>query len=341
MSKRKSKPMVFGSMLLADRFSCNNTPKATLFRGTVTEYTGISKLSESLDTRNKIIRMPGSEGSSNSILEKYSDIFSILDFSLSIPPRLPFGIISKEEYKQAEQYAFNRWKGFHKDAVFEHNIELWRQFWITCERADTIAQIVDSRDPEFFINRDIFLMYPDKKHLILYNKADLISGDWKMNEGLFGDNVGCYFYSSKGGPFDYMLNGTVGLIGYPNVGKSSTINHILRQKRVRVSSTPGKTKHIQTIETPGFTLMDCPGLVFPKYSKIDLTLHGVLNVDHLTELNKYEGYIVDYIGRTKLCNYYKLSHSTGDILCAIADVKSWPKNKCLKYMIKDYVDGCI
>jgi len=37
----------------------------------------------------------------------------------------------------------------------------------------------------------------------------------------------------------------IGLVGYPNVGKSSTINSLLQEKKVSVSTTPGKTKHFQ------------------------------------------------------------------------------------------------
>ena len=38
---------------------------------------------------------------------------------------------------------------------------------------------------------------------------------------------------------------TIGLVGYPNVGKSSTINCLMLDKKVSVSATPGKTKHFQ------------------------------------------------------------------------------------------------
>jgi len=38
---------------------------------------------------------------------------------------------------------------------------------------------------------------------------------------------------------------SVGLVGYPNVGKSSTINTLMSEKKTSVSSTPGKTKHFQ------------------------------------------------------------------------------------------------
>jgi large subunit GTPase 1 len=35
----------------------------------------------------------------------------------------------------------------------------------------------------------------------------------------------------------------VGMVGYPNVGKSSVINVLCSRKRVGVASMPGKTKH--------------------------------------------------------------------------------------------------
>ncbi|CAG0890243.1 unnamed protein product, partial [Cyprideis torosa] len=79
---------------------------------------------------------------------------------------------------------------------------------------------------------------------------------------------------------------TIGLVGYPNVGKSSTINSLLKAKKTATSITPGKTKHFQThFLTPSLLLCDCPGLVFPSLvsTKADLVLNGILPVDSLRD----------------------------------------------------------
>jgi large subunit GTPase 1 len=65
----------------------------------------------------------------------------------------------------------------------------------------------------------------------------------------------------------------VGMVGYPNVGKSSVINVLVGATpfshgltRVSVGSTPGKTKHFQTLVlSDSLMLCDCPGLVFPSF----------------------------------------------------------------------------
>ncbi len=78
----------------------------------------------------------------------------------------------------------------------------------------------------------------------------------------------------------------VGLVGYPNVGKSSTINALIGSKKVSVSATPGKTKHFQTLPfSDRVTLCDCPGLVFPQFvnTQADMVCDGVLPIDQMRE----------------------------------------------------------
>ena len=78
----------------------------------------------------------------------------------------------------------------------------------------------------------------------------------------------------------------IGLVGYPNVGKSSTINALLGEKKTSVSATPGKTKHFQTLLlSDHITLCDCPGLVFPQFAntQADMIVDGVLPIDQMRE----------------------------------------------------------
>jgi len=78
----------------------------------------------------------------------------------------------------------------------------------------------------------------------------------------------------------------VGMVGYPNVGKSSTINVLCKEKRVAESATPGKTKHFQTIIlNDSICLCDCPGLVFPSFiaTKADMVCNGLLPIDQMRD----------------------------------------------------------
>ena len=102
----------------------------------------------------------------------------------------------------------------------------------------------------------------------------------------------------------------MGLVGYPNVGKSSTINSLIGEKKVSVSSTPGKTKHFQTIQlSPTMMLCDCPGLVFPQFAttKADLICDGVLPIDQMREHSAPVALIAQRIPRDILEGTYGLT----------------------------------
>ena len=102
----------------------------------------------------------------------------------------------------------------------------------------------------------------------------------------------------------------VGMVGYPNVGKSSTVNALVAKKKTGVSATPGKTQHFQTLELgAGLLLADCPGLVFPSFtsSRAELVCNGVLPIDRLTDVRQPIAVVASRIPRRRFEAAYGLT----------------------------------
>ena len=101
----------------------------------------------------------------------------------------------------------------------------------------------------------------------------------------------------------------VGMVGYPNVGKSSIINVLCQTKRVGVAAMPGKTKHFQTLNLEGnICLCDCPGLVFPSFanSKAEMMCCGVLPIDTVKDYISPLSLIVHRIPKNVLEGHYRI-----------------------------------
>lgn len=102
----------------------------------------------------------------------------------------------------------------------------------------------------------------------------------------------------------------VGFIGYPNVGKSSTINALVGGKKTGVTSTPGKTKHFQTlIISDDLMLCDCPGLVFPSFSssRYEMVASGVLPIDRMTQRREAVQVVANRVPRDVLEKVYNIT----------------------------------
>lgn len=156
---------------------------------------------------------------------------------------------------------------------------------------------------------------------------------------------------------------TIGLVGYPNVGKSSTINALVGAKKVSVSSTPGKTKHFQTIHlSDKVVLCDCPGLVFPNFAttKAELVCNGVLPIDQLREFSGPAALVAKRIPKSFLEALYGITINmrpleeggTGvptaqELLRAYARARGFctqgqgnpDESRAARYVLKDYVNG--
>ena len=156
---------------------------------------------------------------------------------------------------------------------------------------------------------------------------------------------------------------TIGLVGYPNVGKSSTINALIGAKKVSVSSTPGKTKHFQTIHlSDSVILCDCPGLVFPNFAttKAELVCSGILPIDSLRESMGPVGLVTQRIPQNFLEAVYGIKinirpleeggtgvPTASELLRAYARARGFAttgqgqpdESRAARYVLKDYVSG--
>ncbi|EUB54386.1 Nucleolar GTP-binding protein 2 [Echinococcus granulosus] len=198
---------------------------------------------------------------------------------------------------------------------------LWNELFKVIDSSDVVLYVLDARDPmgtrSRYIEQYMKKEKPNKHLIFVINKVDLvpvwITKRWKTI--LSAEHPTLVFYANLTKPLGKtalmsllrQLAGfhakdrhqiSVGIIGYPNVGKSSIIN-AMRSKRVcKVAPVAGETKVWQYVTLlKSIYLIDCPGVVYPDGdTEAEMVMKGVVRVEYLKQP---EMYIPEVLERVK------------------------------------------
>ena len=139
----------------------------------------------------------------------------------------------------------------------------------------------------------------------LKNQKDYISEVLKGNKSIGGEELLNILKNYSRIDGNTKSNIVVGVIGIPNVGKSSLINSLTRGKNVGVSNTPGFTKGLQeVILDNNIRLLDCPGVVMSNDE--NSILHNVIRTEDIKEPIEVVGKILKKMSQEYFLNTYNL-----------------------------------
>lgn len=105
---------------------------------------------------------------------------------------------------------------------------------------------------------------------------------------------------------------TVGVFGYPNVGKSSVINSLSRRRAAGVSSRPGHTKAMQEIDIDSkVTLIDSPGVVMTDEDEVTLLLRNTIKAEDVVDVVKAIDEILKRVQKEEMLKVFKIADFAG------------------------------
>ncbi|KAI0446506.1 NGP1NT domain-containing protein [Xylaria telfairii] len=208
---------------------------------------------------------------------------------------------------------------------------IWNEMHKVLDSSDVVLHILDARNPEGTRCRAVeryIKMEASHKHLVfVLNKVDLIptsvAAAWVRHLSKEVPTI-CFHASvtnsfGKGQLISLLRQFSslhkdrkqisVGLIGYPNVGKSSIINTLKSKRVATVAPIPGETKVWQFVTLmKRIYLIDCPGIVPPNATDkpADILLRGVVRIEKVENPEQYIEPMMAKVKRHHLSKTYEI-----------------------------------
>jgi nuclear GTP-binding protein len=226
------------------------------------------------------------------------------------------------------------WRHEKKDDLFlkGQSKRIWGEFFKVVDCSDVVLHVIDARNVPgtrcTMIERHIRDNAPHKHLVYILNKIDLVP-NWVAKRWMgdlakerptiafhaslthaFGKGALISLLRQFGKLHDEKKQISVGVIGYPNVGKSSVINTLISKKSCKVAPIPGETKIWQYITLfKRISLIDCPGVVVDTAgdTETDSVLKGVVRAERLETPEDYIQAICEKVKREHIAGQYKLN----------------------------------
>lgn len=143
------------------------------------------------------------------------------------------------------------------------------------KNSDVLVLIADARVPEITTNKEIIKKASalNKELVLVLNKTDLLDKQTKEKIKIKYPNA---FLTSEKNYLELLRlrkhlealaekqdrkSLRIGIVGYPNVGKSTIINKLIPKAKLKVSPISGTTKKTHWIRYKRLRIMDSPGVI--------------------------------------------------------------------------------
>ena len=178
--------------------------------------------------------------------------------------------------------------------------------------SDVVLLLVDARMPEISRNSEIISKVEamrDKRLIIVFNKADLIGQ--KDTNKLKKEYPNAFFISATKKTGVKELKAVlenmaehwdrnslrIGLVGYPNIGKSTLINLFSASAKAKVSSVAGTTKKTLWVRVGKLRIMDSPGIIPFGDKKVQIGLTAAKDPHKIRNPEKVAIRIIEFLDK--------------------------------------------